>query len=85
VSGDFDDLVYQHSRFEHSLGVMELATQAVTYLLKKYKSEIQSNLKKAVCFWSDLQEEGKNISVVQESLIPWCQEQYDQIASKVVV
>lgn len=35
-----------HSRFEHSLGVMELATQAVTYLLKKYESEIISNLKK---------------------------------------
>lgn len=35
-----------HSRFEHSLGVMELATQAVTYLLKKHESEIKNNLKK---------------------------------------
>lgn len=35
-----------HSRFEHSLGVMELATQAATHLLKKYAGEIKNNLKR---------------------------------------
>ncbi len=35
-----------HTRFEHSLGVMELATQAFDRLLKRHKEEIVEDLRK---------------------------------------